>query len=90
MGCLSRFIVVGAIATQLVASALGLLVLGTAGVLGEAAIMSAEDALVLLILMALNLLATVVLVIKLWTASRSRKQMGQELERYRMSSGQSW
>lgn len=83
MGCLSRFLVAGAILTQLIASALALLVLGMAGVLGGAAIISADDALILFILMALNLLATVVLAIKVWSSGRAKKRMGQELATYR-------
>jgi hypothetical protein len=83
MGCLSRFLIAGAILTQLVASALALLVLGSAGVLGEAAIMSAEDAMILFVLMALNLVATIVLAFKVWSSGRAKKRMGQELATYR-------
>jgi hypothetical protein len=84
MGCLSRFLIVGALLTQLIASAAALLVLGSAGVLGEAAIMSAEDVMILFVLMALNLLATVVLAIKVWSSGRAKKRMGQELSTYRV------
>lgn len=48
-GCLSRVIVFLALLVQQVAAAvLGMLVFGSAGVLGEAAIISAEDALIVL------------------------------------------
>ena len=75
MGCLSRLVVIVALAVQVVASVLGLIVLGSAGVLGEAAIISADDALVLFIALSLSLLATLVLAIKLWLGSRKRKRL---------------
>jgi hypothetical protein len=67
----------------LVASAAALLVLGSAGVLGEAAIMSADDVMILFVLMALNLVATIVLAFSIWSSGRTKKRMGQELETYR-------
>lgn len=61
MGCLSRLLVIGAILIQFLAAALGLLVLGSAGVLGEAALISSSDAILLFVLLALSLAATFVL-----------------------------
>lgn len=85
MGCLSRFLVIGAFATQMLASAFALLVLGSAGVLGEAAIINANDALILLVLIGLNLLATVVIAIRLWSSGKEKKRMSQELASYQAS-----
>ena len=45
--------------------------------------MSAEDVMILFVLMALNLLATLVLAIKVWSTGRAKKRMGQELATYR-------
>jgi hypothetical protein len=75
MGCLSRLIVVVALLVQVVAAGLGMLVLGSAGVLGEAALISSTDALVMFVLLALSLLATCILTVKLWLASRTRKRL---------------
>lgn len=79
MGCLSRLVVIAALAVQVIASVLGLIVFGSAGVLGNAAIVSAEDALIVFIALALSLVATVVLTIKLWLGSRRRKRLEQAL-----------
>ena len=79
MGCLSRLVVMAALAVQVIASALGLIVFGSAGVLGNAAIVSAEDALIVFIALALSLVATIVLTIKLWLGSRKRKRLEQAL-----------
>ena len=80
MGCLSRILVLGALGVQVAAAALGMLVLGMAGVLGNAAIISAEDALFIFVLLAASLLATIVLAVKLWTGSRKRKRLEAEIE----------
>lgn len=45
--------------------------------------MSAEDVMILFVLMALNLLATIVLAFKVWSSGRAKKRMGQELATYR-------
>lgn len=82
MGCLSRILVLGALGVQLIASAFALLVLGSAGVLGEAAIISANDAVALLVLIGLNLLATIILAIKVWLSGREKKRMAQQLASY--------
>jgi len=75
VGCLSRAIVVIAILVQLVAGSLALIVLGSAGVLGNAALISADDALVVFIAVAASMVATVVLAIKIWMSSRAKKRL---------------
>lgn len=82
MGCLGRLITIGAILTQIVASGAALLVLEMAGVLGGAAIIGTDDAMILFILMALNLLATLVLGFKLWRSGSDRKRMRRQLASY--------
>ncbi len=79
MGCLSRLVVIAALGVQVIASGLGLIVFGSAGVLGNAAIVSAEDALIVFVALALSLVATLVLAIKLWLGSRKRKRLEQAL-----------
>ncbi len=68
-----------ALVVQVLAGALGLIVIGSAGVLGQAAIINSTDALVMFIALCLNLLATVVLTIKLWLGSRKRKRLERAL-----------
>jgi hypothetical protein len=84
--CLSRTIVGIALLIQLMAAALGMLVLGSAGVLGEAALMSAEDALIIFALLGVSLIATLVLGAKIWLASRTRRRLHDELFSARNSS----
>lgn len=79
MGCISRIIVLLAIVVQVAAAALGMLVLGSAGILGEAALVSSTDAIVVFALLAGSLLATFVLAMKLWMNSRNRKRLLKEL-----------
>lgn len=86
MGCLSRILVVGALLVQVIASGLALLVLGSAGVLGSAAIINSDDAFLVFIAVALSLLATVVLAVKIWIGSRRRKHMERELAELRARS----
>jgi hypothetical protein len=82
MGCLSRLLVVGAILIQFLAAALGLLVLGSAGVLGEAALISSSDAIFLFVLLALSLVSTFVLSIKIWMASRENHRLQAQITSY--------
>ncbi len=56
-----------------------MLVLGSAGVLGEAALVSSTDAVVVFVLLAGSLAATFVLALKLWVNSRNRKRFEREL-----------
>lgn len=79
MGCLSRMVIILALVVQVLAGALGLIVIGSAGVLGEAAIINSTDALVMFVSLCLSLLATVVLTIKLWLGSRKRKRLERAL-----------
>lgn len=79
MGCISRLLVAAALAVQIIAAALGMLVLGSAGVLGEAALISSTDAVVVFVMLALSLVATFVLAIKHWFNSRNRKRLEQAL-----------
>ncbi|MDQ3654604.1 MAG: hypothetical protein M3457_05950 [Chloroflexota bacterium] len=78
MGCISRLLVAAALAVQIIAAALGMLVLGSAGVLSEAALISSTDA-VVFVMLALSLAATFVLAIKLWFNSRNRKRLERAL-----------
>lgn len=80
MGCLSRILVVGALLVQVIASGLALLVLGSA------AIINSDDAFLVFIAVALSLLATVVLAVKIWIGSRRRKHMERELAELRARS----
>lgn len=75
VGCFSRIIVILSILVQVVAGGLALIVLGSAGVLGEAAIISADDALIVFVAICASLLATIVLSVKIWLSSRDRKRL---------------
>ena len=79
MGCLRRFAVVGIIVLQLVTFVLALVVLGSAGVLGEAALFSSDDALILFVLNAASLVGTLVLTLVLWWGGRVRRRQAREL-----------
>lgn len=79
MGCLSRIIVTSALLVQVAAAVLGMMVLGMAGVLGEAAIILAEDAVIMFVLLSASLASTFVLAIKLLVGSRSRRRLAAEL-----------
>ncbi len=79
MGCLRRFVVVGIIGLQLVTFVLALVVLGSAGVLGEAALLSSDDALILFVLNAASLVGTLVLTLVLWWGGRVRRRQAREL-----------
>jgi hypothetical protein len=75
MGCLRRLVLVGIVALFALTFGLSLAVLGSAGVLGKAAILSADDALVLLFLNAASAGALLVLVVMLWVGGRSRRRL---------------
>ena len=79
MGCLGRGALVGVILLQCVAFILTMLVLGSAGVLGEAALIAADDAVLLVVLSALGLLGTLVLSMTCWRGARSRRRLEREL-----------
>jgi hypothetical protein len=79
MGCLSRSIVLLAVVVQVGAAALALVVLGSAGVLGSAAVINSNDALIVFIAVACSLLATFVLTMKIWLGSRKRKRLEAQL-----------
>lgn len=83
MGCISRIIVLVAIVVQVAAATFGMLVLGSAGILGEAALVSSTDAVAVFILLAASLAATFVLALKLWVNSRNRKRLMRELTVHR-------
>jgi len=61
MGCLSRIVVIVAILVQIIAGALALIVLGSAGVLGSAAVVNSNDALIVFCAIIASLIATIVL-----------------------------
>lgn len=79
VGCLARTIVAGTLVLQAAAFALTLAVVWSAGVLGEAAIISADDALVLFFLCAAGLAGTAVLAVALWRGGRTRRRQAREL-----------
>jgi hypothetical protein len=72
MGCLRRILMICVVLLLTVSALLSLLVLGSAGVLGEAALIAADDAIVLIIL---SLIAIVVLILILWQESRTRSRL---------------
>jgi len=75
MGCLSRIVVIVAILVQIIAGALALIVLGSAGVLGSAAVVNSNDALIVFCAIIASLIATIVLALKIWLSSRDRKRL---------------
>lgn len=75
MGCLRRLFLVGTVLIQLAAFVWALIVFGSAGVLGGAAVISADDALVGFILAAVAAALTLIQVIVLWQGGRVRRRM---------------
>lgn len=87
MGCLRRLLVVGIFFLQVLTFALTLVVLGSAGVLGEAAFISADDALLLFVLSAASLVGTLALAVVLWSGNRARRRQARELAMLRAPAG---
>ncbi len=81
MGCLRRLFLVGTVIVQFAAFIWALVVFGSAGVLGGAAVIAAEDALVGFILAAAAAALTLIQVIVLWRGGRTRRRMAAELSR---------
>lgn len=79
MGCLRRLFLIGTIIVQFAAFGWALIVFGSAGVLGGAALVAAEDALVGFILAAVAAVLTLIQVIVLWRGGRARRRMAVEL-----------
>lgn len=75
MGCLSLIVVIIAILAQVIAGALALIVLGSAGGLGSAVRINSDDALIVFFAIVASLVATVVLALKIWLSSRDHKRM---------------
>lgn len=75
MGCLWRIVVIVAILVQIIAGALALIVLGSAGGLGSAVLINSNDALIVFFAIAASLVATIVLALKIWLSSRDRKRL---------------
>lgn len=87
MGRLRRLLIVTIVVLFLVTFGASLIVIGSAGVLGDAAIISATDGLVLLVLNATSLGALVVLSLIMWFGGRVRGRQDREM-RQLMSTGQ--
>ena len=68
---------------QVLAALWALLVVGSSNTLGEVALLSADDAIVLFILAALSLLSTAILALVIWRGSRRGRKLEQELAGYR-------
>lgn len=85
MGCLGRALVAGVVVLQVAAFGLTLAVIWSAGVLGEAAIISADDALILFFLNAGGLAGTLMLAVVLWLGGRARRRQTRELAALRAS-----
>ncbi len=85
MGAVRRLFVGGIVLLQLATFALTLLVLGSAGSLGGAAFISTDDALLLFVLNAGSLVATLVLALVLWAGGRARRRQARELAALRGS-----
>lgn len=74
MGCLGRVLYAVIIGLFAVTFGLDLLVIGSAGTLGEAAIVSADDLLLLFFLNAASFIGLVVLVLLIWRGHRLRQR----------------
>lgn len=83
MGCLRRFTTVLILLIQIAALGFTLLVIGMAGVLEEAAVINATDAMVVFVLSAIALAGTILLAIMLWLGGRRRRQLEREREALR-------
>ncbi len=79
MGCVGRILYAIIIGLFAVTFGLGLLVIGSAGTLGEAAIVSADDLLVLFFLNLASLGGWFVLVLLIWRGHRLRKRQEQSI-----------
>lgn len=80
MSCLRRFTLVLILLVQIAAFGFTLLVIGSAGILGEAAVINATDATIVFILSAIALAGTILLAIMLWFGGRKRRQLARERE----------
>lgn len=74
MGCLGRILYAIIIGLFAVTFGLDLLVIGSAGTLGEAAIVSADDLLLLFFLNAASFIGLVILVLLMWRGHRLRQR----------------
>ena len=81
VGCLRRLFLVGTVIVQFAAFIWALIVFGSAGVLGGAAVIAAGDALVGFILAAIAAVLTLIQVIVLWQGGRVQRRMAAELSR---------
>ena len=89
MGCLRRLLLAGTVTVQFLTFGWVLLVLGSAGTLGGAAVISADDAIVAVILVAVAAVLTLIQVIVLWQGGRARRRMAAELA-HRPLPGRQW
>lgn len=81
MGCLRRLFLVGTVIVQVATFGWVMLVIGSAGILSDAALISANDAMVALVLSAIAAVLTLIEVIVLWRGGRTRRRMATELAR---------
>lgn len=79
MSCLGRLIIAGAVIVQIATFALTLAVIWSAAVLGEAAIIGADDAMILFFLNIAGLAGTLVIAAALWLGGRARRRQARAL-----------
>ena len=75
MGCLRRGLILLGLAWNLIAWTMVLIVMGSAGTLGEAAILAEDDAIVIFFAAIGGVVFTLLLAVMFWTGSRRRKAM---------------
>ena len=81
MGCLRRGMIITILLLDVVTFGLTIAVLGSAGVLGQAALIAKDDALLLVVMNGAALVGTLVLAVVIWLGSRDRSRGDRELSR---------
>lgn len=79
MGCAKRILYAAILGLFAITFALTLLVIGSAGTLGEAAFVSADDLLVIFFLNLASVVGLVILILLLWQGARRRKRQEQTI-----------
>ena len=81
MGCLRRGFLLITVAVQFGAFGLTMLVIGSGGVLGQAELISASDAMVVFFVTAAAAVLTVIELVVLWHGGRARRRLATEVSR---------
>jgi hypothetical protein len=79
MGFLRRAILIVTVLAQLLTCGWVMLVIGSSGILGDVALISAANAMVAFVLAAVTAVLTLIEVLLLWRSGRTRRRLAREL-----------